>query len=41
MSKKRDTFRASTRALMALGLGVAGAVTATPALAYRFIDGRS
>ena len=33
MSKKRDKLRASTRALMALGLGVAGAVTATPALA--------
>jgi outer membrane receptor protein involved in Fe transport len=33
MSKKRDSFRASTRALMAFGLGVAGAITATPALA--------
>jgi iron complex outermembrane receptor protein len=33
MSKKRDSFRASTRALMAFGLGVAGVITATPALA--------
>ena len=38
MSKKRDGIRASTRALMAFGLGVAGAITATPAMAQETDD---